>query len=88
MSQYWFKPHVYGYGATPDNWKGWAAVGAYVVVALALSYPLMTWPAGMPAGPKIWQVITWVILEAVLTLGFIRLARTKTDGQWAWRWGK
>ena len=88
MSQSWFTPHTYGYGATPSNWKGWAAVGAYVVVLLALSLPLVTWPADMPAGPRIWQLITWALLVAALTLGFIRLARAKTDGQWNWRWGK
>jgi len=31
MSQYWFKPKTYGYGATPSGWKGWAAVAIYAV---------------------------------------------------------
>jgi hypothetical protein len=25
---------------------------------------------------------------ALLTAGFIRLCREKTDGQWRWRWGE
>jgi len=25
MSEYWFKPKSHGYGASPANWKGWAA---------------------------------------------------------------
>jgi hypothetical protein len=30
MSDYWFKPKTRGYGATPANWKGWAAtIGAW-----------------------------------------------------------
>ncbi len=36
---------------------------------LALTLPLMAWPADMPAGPKIWQIVTWAILVALLTLG-------------------
>jgi hypothetical protein len=88
MSQYWFKPKAYGYGATPSNWKGWAATAGYVLVVVALTLSLVAWPADMPAGPRIWQIVTWVLFVALLTLGFVRLARIKTDGQWAWRWGK
>jgi hypothetical protein len=87
MSQYWFKPHAYGYGATPANRQGWAAVGAYIAAVLALTLPLAAWPAEMPVGPKIWQIATWAIFVAALTLWFVRLARAKTDGQWKWRWG-
>ena len=52
MSQYWFKPKTYGYGATPANWKGWAAVAVYVAVILALTLPLLAWPADMPVSPR------------------------------------
>ena len=88
MSQYWFKPKMYGYGATPSGWKGWAAVAAYVAVVAALTLPLLIWPVDMPASPKIWQLVTWASMVALLTLGFIRFTRAKTDGQWSWRWGK
>lgn len=88
MSQYWFRPHTYGYGATPTRWQGWAAIAAYVAVILALTLPLMAWPADMPAAPAAWQVATWLIMVVLLTLAFIRFTRAKTDGQWSWRWGK
>jgi hypothetical protein len=88
MSDYWFKPHAYGYGATPSTWKGWAAVLGYVVAILALALSLAALPADLPEGPGAWQAATTAILIAALTLGFIRLCRAKTDGQWAWRWGK
>jgi hypothetical protein len=88
MSQYWFKPKTYGYGATPTNWKGWAAVAAYIAVILALTVPLMAWPADLPAGPAAWQIVTWFVMVVLSTLGFIRFTRAKTDGQWSWRWGK
>jgi hypothetical protein len=88
MSHHWFKPHAYGYGATPINWKGWAAVAAYAAVLVAVSLPLMAWPADMPAGPAAWQIATWLIMVGLLTFGFLRLCRARTDGEWRWRWGK
>ena len=88
MSDYWFKPHAYAYGATPINWKGWAAVLGYVAVFLALALSLAALPADLPEGPGAWQAATSAILIAALTFGFIRLCRARTDGQWAWRWRK
>jgi hypothetical protein len=87
MTEYWFKPQDYGYGATPTSWKGWVAVAAYVAVVLVLALSLAALPADMPEGPGAWQVATWLIMVGVLTLGFIRLCRAKTDGEWKWRWG-
>jgi hypothetical protein len=88
MVDYWFKPHVYGYGATPISWKGWAAVAGYVAVLMALTLPLTALPADMPAGTGQWQVATWILMVGLLTSGFLRLCRAKTDGEWRWRWGK
>jgi hypothetical protein len=88
MADYWFKPHDYGYGATPTTWKGWAAVAVYVAVVLALSISLAALPVDMPEGPGRWQAATWLIMVGLLTLGFIRLCRARTDGEWRWRWGK
>jgi membrane protein implicated in regulation of membrane protease activity len=64
-----------------------AAIGVFVATVLALSLSLVTFPAETPTGAKAWQVATWAILVAVLTLAFIRFCRSKTDGEWAWRWG-
>ena len=65
MSQYWFKPKTYGYGATPANWKGWAAVAGYVAVVTALTLPLLALAGGHASrrqrfgrsrhGPLWWQ---------------------------------
>jgi hypothetical protein len=88
MTDFWFKPHAHGYGATPVNWKGWAAIAGYVTVLLALILPLTVWPADMPASPAAWQVVTAILMIAGLTFGFVRLCRARTDGEWAWRWGK
>jgi hypothetical protein len=88
VTDYWFKPHDYGYGATPINWKGWAAVAGYAAVMLALGLSMTAMPADMPEGPAVWQVATWLIMVGLLTFGFLRLCRAKTDGEWRWRWGK
>ena len=88
MSDYWFKPHAYGYGATPTNWKGWAAVAGYVAAVLVLVASVRALPNGVPDGPRAWQVVSLAVMVAALTVGFIWLCRQKTDGQWAWRWGK
>jgi hypothetical protein len=88
MTEYWFKPHDYGYGATPTGWKGWAAVAVYAAIILALSLSLAALPSDMPEGPGAWQIATWLIIVGLLTLGFVRLCRAKTDGEWRWRWGK
>ena len=81
MTQYWFKPHVYGYGAIPANWKGWAAIAVYVAAMFALALPLLAWPADLPDGPRAWQVGTALGLGVLATLAFFHTARAKTDGQ-------
>lgn len=88
MSEYWFKPKTYGYGATPSNWKGWAATGAFT--ALVLGPWLVVVGLQLNAGTYLsaWQIAVWALLVTAMTLGFILLARAKTDGQWGWRWGK
>jgi hypothetical protein len=88
MSDHWFKPKAHGYGATPANWKGWAAVAGYIAVVVALVLSVVALPADLPEGLGAWQVATLIVMIAALTLGFIRLCRMKTDGQWVWRWGK
>ena len=88
MGRHWFKPHAYGYGATPTTWQGWAAVAAYVAAVLALALSVQALPADLPAGPAAWQAATGAALVGALTIWFIRICRRRTDGQWAWRWGR
>ena len=88
MSQFWFKPKSYGYGATPAAWQGWAAVAAYLAVIGALTFSLLSIPSEVPQAAKAWQLGSWCVLVGVITFSFIRISRAKTDGQWSWRWGK
>ncbi len=85
---YWFRPKTYGYGATPANWKGWAATAAFIAVLLGISLLLLASENGSPTGPEPWRFSIWAALSAVATGAFVLLARAKSDGQWAWRWGK
>ena len=87
MSDYWFTPKTHGYGATPSNWKGWAATGAFVALLTTLSV-MPTFGMSSAAGPTAWQLAARIAVGLVLTAGFVALARAKTDGQWRWRWGK
>ena len=88
VASHWFKPKRYGYGATPSNWKGWAATAAFVLVVLATTLLVFPWQPSGGTPPSIWQIVAWLALVAILTGRFMRLARAKTDGQWRWRWGK
>lgn len=69
---YWFRPKLYGYGATPVIWQGWAVTAGFVAAIGAL--------AG--AGDPILLLFT-----PPLALGLVLIARRKTDGAWRWRWG-
>ncbi|OHV62306.1 hypothetical protein LCM4577_28165 [Mesorhizobium sp. LCM 4577] len=73
----WFRPKRYGYGAAPDNWKGWAFVIAWILIAVALSVGLIN--LGAPA----WLII---LIVGALTGATIPLIKAKTDGDWRWRW--
>ena len=88
MTDNWFKPKRYGYGATPSNWKGWAATAAFGLVVLATFLVVFRWQPDHGSPPSFWQIAVWLLAIAILTGGFVRLARAKTDGQWGWRWGK
>jgi len=84
----WFKPKSYGYGASPANWRGWAATAACIAVTMLASALLLASQQNQPSEPSALQIVVWALFVAVLTAGFVALARAKTDGQWACRWGK
>ena len=73
----WFRPKRLGYGATPDNWKGWAFVVVFILVVVALVLAQIA--AMLPA----W--LTALVIVA-LTGAIIPFVKAKTDGDWRWRW--
>lgn len=85
QTDYWFKPKTYGYGATPSNWKGWAATAVFVLAiwGFAAWYTLARGALSSTADFAIWFGGI-----AAITLPFVWLCRVKTDGGWRWQWGK
>jgi hypothetical protein len=82
MPQYWFKPHDYGYGATPVTWQGWGLVLAVVFVVGAMTALLVS--SGRKDASVIlpYLVIVFALLGAVVFVSW-----RKTNGEWRWRWG-
>jgi hypothetical protein len=76
MSEPWFKPKSFGYGASPANGKGWALTIGFVLFVLVLAHAVQAeWLSaaiGLPIG-------------LAVTAGFIVLVKAKTDGRWRWR---
>ncbi len=88
MTDHWFKPKAYGYGASPANWKGWVATLAYCAIVFLIAYVLMVAPSRTGTGPSAMQVGLFLALLIAVSGMFIRICRAKTDGEWRWRWGK
>jgi hypothetical protein len=82
MSEYWFRPKTYGYGATPNTWQGWAVVAASVIVIVAAALLILPYRAQNPAA-----LIVFLVVEAAVLAVLWNICRRKTDGEWRWRWG-
>ncbi len=72
---YWFRPKTFGWGAVPVTWQGW------LVTVLFMTAAAIVGNVANHRGP------TWLVLLVPLTLGFILLCWTKTDGGWSFHWG-
>jgi hypothetical protein len=88
MSDYWFKPKTYGYGAAPANWKGWSAMLVFIVVDLVIAFVLIVRPVLSGGKPGIGQIALFVVLMIATTAVFIWICVVKTEGKWRWRWGE
>lgn len=82
----WFAPKAYGYGASPANWKGWLATAGFCS-AHAIAAFILIGLSGDDRQPETWQWVLFLVLEALLILGFVWLVRVKMAGEWRWRWG-
>jgi hypothetical protein len=71
---YWFVPKMYGLGATPVTWQGWALTFGFVG-ALLLDIHFMD------------AIVPKLVIAVALTAAMIVIAARKTDGGWRWRWG-
>jgi hypothetical protein len=73
---YWFRPKLFGFGAVPVTWQGWAATFGFIALAGAIAFFFAD------RGPA------YLALLAPPLAGFVWLCWAKTDGDWRWRWGK
>jgi len=81
VTNYWFRPKRYGYGATPVTWQGWALTLGIVLVMVAGSLCLrLTERHG-------WALAGMLGFDAVMLAVLAIASRRKTDGEWRWRWG-
>ncbi len=85
MPRYWFKPHRYGYGATPTTWQGWAFTLFFVVVAASGTLALASWLKTSPW--RAWGGPALLLFALLLAAPFLWFCRRKTDGAWRWRSG-
>lgn len=71
---YWFVPKLFGIGATPVTWQGWAlTIGFSLLLVLDVRF--------MP------ETIAKVGVAVALALVFFTVVVRKTQGGWGWRWG-
>jgi hypothetical protein len=81
MTEYWFKPKRYGYGATPVTWQGWAVTIGTVLAVVAVSLGLRL------TAKSLWALAALVLFDAVAVSALVIVSYRKTDGGWRWRWG-
>ena len=81
MTEYWFKPKRYGYGATPVTWQGWAVTIGTVLAVVAVSLGLRL------TAKSLWALAALVLFDAVAVSALVIVSYRKTEGAWRWRWG-
>jgi len=81
MTEYWFKPKRYGYGATPVTWQGWAVTIGTVLAVVAVSLGLRL------TAKSLWALAALVLFDAAAVTALVIVSYRKTDGGWRWRWG-
>jgi len=82
-SEYWFKPKKHGYGATPSHWKGWVATTAFAVGLPLISLP---WLLSLTDDTRLVGIMLWAGAVLWAVWSFTRFAKSKTEGEWLWRW--
>ena len=83
MATHWFKPHDYGYGATPVTWQGWALTWAYVAIVGLLTAALVG-----SGRNDLSVLVPFLAFVFAATVAVVLVARWKTEGAWRWSWGK
>jgi hypothetical protein len=81
MTEYWFRPKRYGYGATPVTWQGWAfTVGTVLAMVAASLYLRLT-------AKSFGALVAILVFDAMAIAILVIVSYRKTEGEWRWRWG-
>lgn len=71
---YWFVSKMFGFGATPVTWQGWAlTLGFAVLFVLDVRF--------LPGNAAS------AVVGAALLAAFLVICIRKTQGGWQWHWG-
>jgi hypothetical protein len=81
MTEYWFKPKRYGYGAVPVTWQGWTLTLGTVFAMVAVSLCLRL------TEPHYWALALLIAFNVMALVALTVVARGKTEGGFRWRWG-
>jgi hypothetical protein len=81
MTQYWFKPKRYGWGATPVTWQGWALTLGIVLAMVVVSVVLRL------TEKSYWGLTALIAFDVVALATLAIVSSLKTDGEWRWRRG-
>ena len=74
----WFRAKKYGYGAgLPFKWQGWATIGLYLMALVPSVF--------LPNGESAISQIASLISVVVVTVIFLVIVRSRTEGGWKWR---
>lgn len=82
-NKYWFKRKRYGYGWVPVTWQGFAALGIYLVLLLAIGLTLLD-VQNDSKNRELGFFFTFVI---VISFAMIRVCY-RMGPKPKWRWGK
>jgi hypothetical protein len=81
MTQYWFKPKRYGYGAMPVTWQGWTLTIATVIAMIAVSLVLRL------TERNDWGLAALIAFDVAALATLAVVSYWKTEGGLQWRWG-
>ncbi len=83
MKKAWFKPKLFGLGASiPCSWEGWLVLAAFIGSVFG-----GLWLGRQFEAPAIRALLPLAVL-AIASLVFIPLIASRTQGGWKWRWGR
>jgi hypothetical protein len=71
---YWFAPKLFGFGAVPATWQGWAVTSGFAG-AMILAVRLLPMTAEK------------IVVALALVAAMVAITVAKTDGEWRWRSG-